>query len=158
MQYFCLFWYSVLIVLIVFMPTKLHKFYGKSQNVNLETTLRPGRVTKASIAWRRSGGVSGVWTLEPSSQRWGGRGGRGAFAWKITWCHWAAPGNNLLKQERLQLADASFREMHFPHCTFVRNQWFERLTKGAAFAPQNNLPMWPPYSKTSLWDFRNFWR
>ena len=43
----------------------------------------------------------------------GGVGGRGGgsppFAWKITWCPWAAPGI-LAKARRLQLADASFRD------------------------------------------------
>ena len=40
----------------------------------------------------------------------GGReGGVPPFAWKITWCPWAAPGI-LAKARRLQLADASFRE------------------------------------------------
>ena len=38
---------------------------------------------------------------------WWGWGG--PFAWKITWCPWAAPGI-LAKARRLQLADASFRD------------------------------------------------
>ena len=41
-----------------------------------------------------------------------GEGAGGApFAWKITWCPWAAPGI-LAKARRLQLADASFRDNH----------------------------------------------
>jgi len=36
-------------------------------------------------------------------------GGAPPFAWKITWCPWAAPPI-LAKARRLQLADASFRE------------------------------------------------
>ena len=47
----------------------------------------------------------------------GGGGGRGGgsppFAWKITWCPWAAPGI-LAKARRLQLADASFRDKSRP--------------------------------------------
>ena len=39
-----------------------------------------------------------------------GLGGLGGpFAWKTTWCPWAAPGI-LAKARRLQLADASFRD------------------------------------------------
>ena len=39
----------------------------------------------------------------------GGGVGGGPFAWKITWCPWAAPGI-LAKGRRLQLADVSFRD------------------------------------------------
>ena len=40
--------------------------------------------------------------------------GGGPFAWKITWCPWAAPPI-LAKARRLQLADASFRDKsHLP--------------------------------------------
>ena len=39
----------------------------------------------------------------------GGGGGAPPFAWKITWCPWAAPPI-LAKARRLQLADASFRD------------------------------------------------
>ena len=44
----------------------------------------------------------------------GGTGGPPPFAWKITWCPWAAPGI-LAKARRLQLADASFRDYITSH-------------------------------------------
>ena len=46
----------------------------------------------------------------------GGGGGSPPFAWKITWCPWAAPGI-LAKARRLQLADASFRDLLCRVCT-----------------------------------------
>ena len=47
--------------------------------------------------------------------------GGGPFAWKITWCPWAAPPI-LAKARRLQLADASFRE-NLTHAILL---WLDR--------------------------------
>ena len=58
---------------------------------------------------------------------WGSGVGGGPFAWKITWCPWAAPGI-LAKARRLQLADASFREFLRAevlfHCRISTRQGF----------------------------------
>ena len=47
--------------------------------------------------------------------------GGGPFAWKMTWCPWAAPGI-LAKARRIQLADASFRDYFFWSFVFGRQR------------------------------------
>ena len=40
--------------------------------------------------------------------------------------------------------------MHFPYYFLVKNQWFEKLTKGTALgglSPPNNIPMSPPINQ-----------
>ena len=50
--------------------------------------------------------------------------------------------------------------MHFPYYFLVKNQWFEKLTKGTALgglSPPNNIPMSPPINQPLPQNCPIFW-
>ena len=75
-------------------------------------------------------------------------GGSPPFAWKITWCPWAALGI-LAKARRLQLADASFRDNHV---TIITNNIYiynNHLQAHDQFGLASPSFFWDPNALTS---------